>query len=184
MRTLPLSLSFGATSLADCLDLALISIGGKGQLKHPWYFDLYSSRTGEIEISRVNEDLFEPELGTTLCLRPVAAQEFANVSPPSPVLKAWCGLSDHRSDIADRIPRMLDSAGTLYLAIGIEESPDVDDELLAAGAIVERSCDFALAACWRSTLDLPFERAVNEELLRRHPELNWIAAAFGRAGPS
>ncbi|MEZ5367397.1 MAG: hypothetical protein R2748_34905 [Bryobacterales bacterium] len=184
MRTVPLSLSFGATSLADCLDLALISIGGRARLERVSYFDVYGERSGEIESSHVSEELFVPELGTTLCLRSVAAQEFANVSPPSPVLKAWCGLSDHRSDIADRIPRMLDSVGTLYLAIGIEESPDVDDELLAAGAIVERSCDFALAACWRSTLNLPFERAVNEELLRRHPELNWIAAAFGRAGPS
>ncbi|MEZ5363223.1 MAG: hypothetical protein R2748_12995 [Bryobacterales bacterium] len=77
-------------------------------------------------------------------------------------------MSDHRSDIADRIPRCLIRSGR-FISRRIEEFPDVDDELLAAGAIVSAPRDFALAACWRSTLNLPFERAVNEELLRRHP---------------
>lgn len=178
MRTLLLSLSFGATSLTDCLDLALTSLGGRTQLKDPWCFDRCGSRHTEIDLDLVREDLFLPEAGTTLCLPSLLDNEFVNVMAPGEGLSCWSGKSDHRSDLEDRVSGMLCLSATLYLAIGIDESPDVSDEILARGEIMEESGDYTVAAAWRTSLNLPFEVKVNEGLLRRYEELRWIEPAF------
>ena len=174
----PLSISFGATSLADCLELALTAIGGRARLGRSSYFDSYGTRNGEIALNLVDEGLFLPAAGTVLCVSSTIEHEFANVMPPGEGLRSWRGMSDHRSRLQDRVLSMLRSGKALYLAIGVDESPVVSDEILGEGRIMQESGDYTVAAAWRLALDLPFETAINEELLRGYPDLGWIGEAL------
>jgi hypothetical protein len=177
----PLSISFGATSLADSLELALTAIGGRARLGRSSYFDSYGTRNGEIALNLVDEALFVPDAGTVLCVSSTIEHELANVMPPGKGLSSWRGMSDHRSRLQDRVVSMLRSGKALYLAIGVDEPPAVNDEILRAGRIMQESADYTVAAAWRLALTVPFEIAVNEILPKAYPDLRWIEKVFRTA---
>lgn len=177
MTRFPLAIAFGAPTLADCLRLAVLSLGGQDNIRETSYFDLYTPRSGLVDPAGVCDDLFRPGAGTTIMIASKRKGEVGVVCAPNEDLSCWLGLTDI-TESEERVAAMLGDEKLLLLAIGDTESPPVTDRAIAKGTLLEGSEDYAFAAATRTDISDAFRLEINHDLLRGYPPLAWVAPLF------
>ena len=179
---LQLSVAIGAPTLADCLTLAIIAVGGPDNIRETSFFDLYTSRSGLIELRDISNSLFLPDSGTVVQIASVLEGEFALLQSPGENLSCWFGAADLRASRSRRrLERMLRAVGALFVTVGLEEAPMPTDTSFAEGRALEGSEDYALVAASRIDPSEHFRIEVNHSLLDCYQDLAFLATIFGRS---